>query len=487
MPILMPQDTKNVLGINGERCQSRSLYFDRFAHPSAKKQERQDWFAALLKKVPEKLICQSRSIWIRSLSNHNVLYAQLQSRLMVNMSGGVMENAGLCLDRFGMPYIPGSAVKGCARRMATQLLLEAPVDKKAGLLADIAMIFGWGDSDWKCGRNKNRNGKEENPVSDFWWAMAEGDGSSADTERNNRWNRVAEAAATLIFNDLGLKPSDSDKPLSEQMPNFCGRVSFLPAFPIKTGIKMEPELGKMELDVVTCHHPDYYSQKKERGRVRMPVAFDNEPPNPVVFPTVATGAIFVFTPLPIRGEMQSRSRADTTLNDLANQWLAAGLATFGIGAKTNAGYGWFDSSENLQKNVRKALADAERIRLEEIKRQNEEQRLKAAEKDRLLKIEQAKAVTANMTPEEKDDYMLAGLSDDQIRALLDDFVRKEPAQQKAIVRALRLQPDQSGSRRSHWEGLKSKAQKKGGKWAQTEQLIRQISKQMFPGKEGKMP
>jgi CRISPR/Cas system CMR subunit Cmr6 (Cas7 group RAMP superfamily) len=43
---------------------------------------------------------------------------------MVNMAGGVMENAGLCLDRFGLPYIPGSAVKGCARRTALAALRE---------------------------------------------------------------------------------------------------------------------------------------------------------------------------------------------------------------------------------------------------------------------------------------------------------------------------------------------------------------------------
>jgi CRISPR/Cas system CMR subunit Cmr6 (Cas7 group RAMP superfamily) len=75
-----------------------------------------------------------------------------------DMAGGVMENAGLCLDRFGMPYIPGNGVKGCARRMAIQELLEARAkasdDELAKLLADIALVFGWGEEDWTSGSIK---------------------------------------------------------------------------------------------------------------------------------------------------------------------------------------------------------------------------------------------------------------------------------------------------------------------------------------------
>ena len=57
--------------------------------------------------------------------SEHLLFARLQSRLMVNMAGGVFENGGICLDHTsGVPFIPGSAVKGCARRMAIQELLE---------------------------------------------------------------------------------------------------------------------------------------------------------------------------------------------------------------------------------------------------------------------------------------------------------------------------------------------------------------------------
>ena len=45
--------------------------------------------------------------------------ATLKSRLLLNMAGSALENGGLSLDRnSGLPVIPGSAVKGLARKTA---------------------------------------------------------------------------------------------------------------------------------------------------------------------------------------------------------------------------------------------------------------------------------------------------------------------------------------------------------------------------------
>ena len=56
------------------------------------------------------------------------------SRLMVDLAGGVMENANLNLDRYGLPRIPGSAIKGLARRMA----LQARVTRHATVTGKVA-------------------------------------------------------------------------------------------------------------------------------------------------------------------------------------------------------------------------------------------------------------------------------------------------------------------------------------------------------------
>ena len=171
----LPADTCQVIKPNpawsdfDSRCDSRSLMLDRYAQPQLKEENRKEFFRNVIRREPLTQRCKSWGALLPKLAlSGSILYAQLQSRLMVNVAGGVMENAGLCLDRFGMPYIPGSAVKGCARRMAIRQLLEmreagTAASELAPLLADIALVFGWGQLD--------RADEAECPVSDFAWAL----------------------------------------------------------------------------------------------------------------------------------------------------------------------------------------------------------------------------------------------------------------------------------------------------------------------------
>ncbi|MGH8023375.1 MAG: type III-B CRISPR module RAMP protein Cmr6 [Limisphaerales bacterium] len=439
MPILMPKDTRDALGDNAEKCESRSLFMDRFAQPDAKEDNRRSWFEKLLKRDPIRLprgpIANGRG---------KVLYAQLQSRLMVNMAGGVMENAGLCLDRFGLPFIPGSAVKGCARRMAIQELFEAQADSKTRLLTQIALAFGWSKQDWGCEK------KDDRFKSDFAFAVGE-----------EGWGNVSAQAKSSL----------------PEADNFAGSVSFLPARPMDiAGLEMPlrpPRLGELEMDVVTCHHGQYYASNDPNA-----VAPDDEDPNPVLFPAVAAGHVFAFTVLPLR---------DGTPDLLAKayQWLAEGLRQFGLGAKTAAGYGWFDCSDQFQSAVSASVKKKEELeangRTEEAEAAAKKQREEAEKASR----EKSKAEMAKLSPEQREDFKIAQLTDDQFRSCLDSFNKR--TDKKAIVRALRLEGTKPHSRRTFWDDLKVKAQKKGGKYGQTEQLIRRLSREMFPGKEGKMP
>lgn len=316
MPIPLPTDTAELLGPSANRCESRSLFFDKFADPSAKdsgaQTPRTDWFNRLIRLKP---ILLKRDLWSQwlgelGLASSDLVLANLQSRLIVNAAGGVMENAGLCLDRFGVPYIPGSAVKGCARRMAIQLLIAArgtnrPVDELARLLADIAVIFGWSQNDW--GLDKDKRGCLK---SDFAYGVGV-----------DKWPAVCRITRSLV---LGVDP---EKP--EDFGHFAGAVCFLPAY------ARELPANDLELDVVTCHHPKYYQRERD-------LATDDEEPNPVKFMAVAAGTTFAFATLALRGERASISHSGAKLHILARDWLREGLNTFGLGAKTAAGYGWLE-------------------------------------------------------------------------------------------------------------------------------------------------
>ena len=304
MPIFFPGDTQAVLGAKAERCDSRSLYMDRFAEPGAKKSDREQWFDGVLRRE----VAVSKPLDRFSGISVAACYGQLRSRLMVNMAGGVMENAGLCLDRFGWPYIPGSAVKGCARRAAIQSLMDARdsksgVEKLAKLLADVALVFGWGEGEWTVELTDSRRLK-----SDFVYAIG-----------TELWADVSRAAQELL----------------PKTDHFAGGVSFLPSYLIDPkNVKSLPiptpgRLCALEMDILTCHHGDYYNSSDAAK-----IAADIEEPVPVAFPAVAAGHVFKFCLVALRG-----CRADCA--DQARAWLMEGLQTLGLGAKTSAGYGWF--------------------------------------------------------------------------------------------------------------------------------------------------
>ena len=399
MPIFLPKDTRDVLGAGVNQCDSRSLLFDRFPFfDRAVDEYRMASFCLFMKDGAEKLTAlinttqrnlnleknadkrqkllnkldalksllprstdsfkETRKTdgpvdlkikawrqWLEKSKENSLkmetLFAQLKSRLMVNMAVGVMENAGLCLDRFGVPYIPGSPIKSCARRMALQECLESEnMNEKANLLSDIALAFGWGDTDWKPERIlKRQNGQltPAEPYSDFWWAMVIDSGDhSKDQLRNERWKVVAKLAATELLLRLRIQNRRHPEKPWLDLPNFAGSISFLPAYPWQL-----PAMD-LELDVVTCHHPQYYGQEKDKNdKLIMPVALDSEQRIlPIVFPAVKQSIIFQFALVPLR-LVDSQSHPGQKLHQLARRWLSQGLETFGLGAKTAAGYGWF--------------------------------------------------------------------------------------------------------------------------------------------------
>lgn len=345
MAIPMLPDTREALGPNAAACENRSLYQDRFADAAASdktRPTRKEWLEGVGKRtVPGDVV--ERDDWIPAGSV--TIHARLQARLMVNMSGGVMENAGLCLDRYGLPYIPGAAVKGCARRMALQALhdwVAAGTDRPAAddictpccegfenpveMLVEIAHVFGWVSLDWSL-NTKDKNGVWQ---SEFAWACA-GEWSPPNAaERDaaaSRANQTLIAVAVALCTKLHITVPDKQKNTPwKVLPDFAGSVSFLPAFPNR-----DPGI---ELDIVTCHHPKFYASTQS-------IAPDTEDPNPVIFPAIkpqVEGDCFHFSIISLR----NGSAFKVSSSEIAKRWLSEGLVIFGIGGKTNAGHGSFD-------------------------------------------------------------------------------------------------------------------------------------------------
>jgi len=398
-----------------------------------------------------------------------LLFARQESRLMVNMAGGVFENGGLSLDRLsGVPFIPGSTVKGCARRTALAALQEwtsgqlqandsenllAPVidgfvDPSEFLLT-ICLVFGWSDLEWKAREDFHEDADWQRKRSDFAWALGDS------------WESIRLNIASGLCSHLSITPDDMKRPWAS-LPHFAGTISFLPAYP------WDKDPG-IDLDIVTCHHGEYY-----RDNPAYSDAPDTEEPVPVVFPAIAPGQTWAFL-------LHPTVRASGPHLTAARKWLAIGLEAFGIGAKTNAGYGWFDASDTITTEIVERIASATKRVEEEVIRKAEEEKKKADEEER-LRARQAEAdVTANMTDDEKADWRIAQLNLDQFNQKIRNFF-KEPKkggpsdeEKKAIVRALR------NPRLTEWIEFKAKAAK-GGDPAKSEQAIRTLNKQLHGDK-----
>ncbi len=327
--IYAPPDTRNVWNaLLGRSQHARSLAADRFLDFKNDGERDEDWRRRSSENIRSgKCLADKLAGW-RTFCQQlpdgeaGILIARLKARLIVNAAGGVLENGGLCLDRTsGLPFIPGSAVKGCARKLAlVKLQEERTPEAKAGLLEQIAWIFGWGANDWRAGRKPAGNGQVGELHSDFEFACGEG----------NSWCSIRKVACGRLLNRLGIGTPKTPEEPQVDLPSFAGAVHFLPAYPWQS----DPGI---EIDIVTPHHTDYYSHP------HITTATDTEEPVPSVFPVVSSQNEPLFAFLLARGP-----RGACGDLALAKAWLRESLALLGIGGKTAAGYGWFDTGEQIQ-------------------------------------------------------------------------------------------------------------------------------------------
>jgi CRISPR-associated protein Cmr6 len=164
-----------------------------------------------------------------------ITIGQLEGRLAINLADSLIQNAGICLDRlFGLPYIPGSAIKGVCRHAALEELRNAKESEQPALLDALCAVFGTAENDF-----------------------AQGD----------------------------LKAFRALKPGKDT--NRKGSVSFLPAYPANE--------ARIVVDLTNVHYPLYYSgDKKRKIAPGLPSSLKEEKPQPNPFPAVEVGAQFAF-------------------------------------------------------------------------------------------------------------------------------------------------------------------------------------------------
>lgn len=237
-----------------------------------------------------KEFCKHWRGFVESLRQEHVrcVNAVPASKLLVNLGGSVMENAGMALEHVcGMPVVPGSAVKGAARRYAVALLACAEQEAKDALLEQIVAVFGCVEQDMLPGSPGKLDG-------DLYTAYG---------------------------------PGGIPKQTVQRFHERKGLVNFLQAVP--------SEAPRVVKDILTPHHAKYMSQTV--GGHEIP-ATDDEAPVPCLFPAVYSAKTLSYL-------FVLHAPTAPHLLDTAAEWLGKSLSLFGIGAKNAAGYGLFTVEE----------------------------------------------------------------------------------------------------------------------------------------------
>jgi len=254
------------------------------------------------------------------------------------------ENGFAFLDPYGLPYLPGSSVKGVLRRAAEELALFEDGEKKGGwTLPAVWWLFGFDENASYFSKPPHSGADggqgQEDPVEKERQAWAQagiehaaGLDSGQDSVTKQAFLsffKVALGAEKFhktfgkdhdclsIFNKL-----QKDQVLRGSI-HMRGSLDFWDVFP-------HLDKGKLRIDILNPHHKDYY------GGTGVPGTFEN--PEPHYFLTVPPGSKLRFIVGPnflpglsdaLKGKW--RQLLESAL-DHAGKWL-------GFGAKTSVGYG----------------------------------------------------------------------------------------------------------------------------------------------------
>jgi CRISPR-associated protein Cmr6 len=253
-------------------------------------------------------------------------------RLVTGLATNPALETGLTLHLLhGFPYLPGSAVRGLVRRAAESDLTAACEPWTARLaegdLPPDAEISAFLD-------------RAETVRALFGSLIVE----RPDGGDDPGWTLPLELLRDLQ-KALQIRP-DAD-PLRQRLDRLLGGftgglLTFFDAVPAPG------QKDLLETDVLNPHYPNFYRASKRQ------VPSDDQDPIPVYFLAVKAETTFVFPfrlgPLP-EGEL---NRARDPLTKQVSGWLETALKILGAGAKTAAGYGYFQSFDSapLQKGVK---------------------------------------------------------------------------------------------------------------------------------------
>ncbi|ASJ16081.1 hypothetical protein A3L04_02795 [Thermococcus chitonophagus] len=234
-----------------------------------------------------------------------------KSRLVVGLGDeSIYETSIRLLRNYGVPYIPGSAIKGVTRAWSIEMLAEL-LEGADGFSKDfferageVQELLSKGDADGFPGKVKVPS-HASGELNEFLCAFGVCNDSESDVNLRGIVRDIIDIFGTqdkegsIVFFDALLVPREDEGPMDV-----------------------------FEWDIMNPHYGPYYQQ-------------DNKPPGdwynpvPVIFLTVKSGVQFLFA-------VAQSSTAEKNLTEVAWELMVGALKHHGVGAKTSLGYGRFE-------------------------------------------------------------------------------------------------------------------------------------------------
>jgi CRISPR-associated protein Cmr6 len=301
-----------------------------------------------LKKLAENLQKRQRAI---ALETPHLAYfpAKSTSPFMTGIGNEhPLENGFAFLNPYGLPYLPGSSVKGVLRTAAEELALGLYGETAGWDMLAVWWLFGFEAGNVAISKKPYKGdailveeAQRRQAAYQMWIAEGSYDLQSlhamiestvSDKSQQAKYKNAQELFLSTLSDDISLQ----------------GALSFWDVYPQSKGLAM---------DILTPHHMGYFQGKN--------APHDSEQPNPNVFLTIPPGSSFDF---------YCNCELVRLPQSLQENWQALINAAFehafdwlGFGAKTAVGYGQMRRDENgeqkfhdeKEQRLQKARADAE--------------------------------------------------------------------------------------------------------------------------------
>jgi len=234
-----------------------------------------------------------------------------------------LENGFAFLDPYGIPYLPGSSVKGVVRRAAEELTL---FDAASGwdLLA-LWWLFGFDATSAFVAKNKRLPG-DLPQVGDTWRA--------AYIEACRRVSVGAAATWLETTADPEVWKREKDRPL-EFLRSLSHDESAARALHLSGSLRfwdvlVRPPKDVLRVDIMNPHHGEYYQKGEAPGDFRSP--------NPIFFLALpqASSLTFIAELAPVA---KFPAELKTRWQELLEAAFRHACRWLGFGAKTAVGYG----------------------------------------------------------------------------------------------------------------------------------------------------